>query len=235
MAAEARDTTRGAQRRTPPSTGTPQDPGPRALGMRPPRHGRRSQLLAGGVVPTKRRARRPPPPVPAAAVTVGGVLAIVAAAALLSLPPTAVGVRAAWWLLLRFRVPAPAVALFVGGGPSAAAASGDVTNLTGFLVRPLGVVGGAVICGGWTPPAVSARIMRVRSGDPAVDEQMDMCTDAAARCIEVEGTQAACDACVAECSDAADAVLASSVLSGDEKADLLTLAREQSDRCEEDM
>ncbi|KAK1858986.1 hypothetical protein I4F81_001585 [Pyropia yezoensis] len=127
------------------------------------------------------------------------------------------------------------------GGPGAAAAAaappaGGVTLLTGLPPPPpLGVLRGAVIGGGWTPPTVTARVMQARSGDPRVDEQMDLCTDAAARCIEVEGTQAACDVCVAECSDAADAVLASSALSGDEKADLLTLAREQSDRCEEDM
>lgn len=85
---------------------------------------------------------------------------------------------------------------------------------------------------GWHPPTGSARIMSARTGDPEVDEQMDLCTDAAARCVEVEGTQAACDQCVAECQDALDVILDSS-LSGDEKAELLGMAREQSDRCEE--
>lgn len=180
-----------------------------------------------------------------AAVKMALVVAVVAAAALLSLPGAAVGLRAAWWLLLRFWAPPAAVigaepAAVAAGAPAeppsgaarpTAAAPGGVSALSGV---PNFFVGGA-IGSGWKPPAVMARVFHARSGDPAVDEQMDLCTDAAARCIEVEGTQAACDLCVAECSDAADVVLASSTLSGDEKADLLTLAREQSDRCEEDM
>lgn len=194
--------------------------------------------------PTKGWARPTPPPLPVAAVKVALVVAIAAAAAVLSLPAAAVGVRTAWWVLPHFWA-APAAAVggmrAAGGGapakllsgaarPTGAAPSG-VRGLTG--VPNFFVVG--AIGSDWTPPAVTARVFHARSGDPAVDEQMDLCTDAAARCIEVEGTQAACDACVSECSDAADVVLASSALSGDEKADLLTLAREQSDRCEEDM
>lgn len=240
MAVEARDSGRIAQRRMPSSTGTPQDPGPRALAVTAVPW----QVQPVAWVPTKGWTRPVPPPLPVAAVKVALVVAVAAAAALLSLPAAVVGVRAAWWVLPRFSA-APAAAVggmraAAGGAPTeplsgatrpTAATPGGVGALTG--VPNFSVVG--AIGSDWTPPAVTARVFHARSGDPAVDEQMDLCTDAAARCIEVEGTQAACDACVSECSDAADVVLASSTLSGDEKADLLTLAREQSDRCEEDM
>ncbi|GAB0496178.1 hypothetical protein MMPV_007488 [Pyropia vietnamensis] len=243
MAVEARDTGRGSQRRMPSSTGTPQDPGlqtPKTLVTAP------AALPSGhvgwvvGVRSNKAWSRSPPLSHSVGAVKLALVVIAAVAAVLLPFVASAVGMRAAWWLLLHFCAP-PAV----GAAPAAAASFSLGSTPTGtpppggdnYLMRvpppPLSV--GGVLGGGWTPPPVTARVSHVRSGDPAVDEQMDLCTDAAARCIEVEGTQAACDVCVAECSDAAEMVLASSALSGDEKADLLTLAREQSARCEEDM
>lgn len=240
---EARDTGRGAQRRLPSSTGTPQDPGPRTVKMLatspvalPSGH----VWSVVGMVSIKAWSRSPPSSISIGAVKLVLGVIVAVAAALLSLLVTAIGMRAAWWLLFHFwappavgAAPAAAAGFFLGGPPSATPLHGGDTQLMRVLPPPLSA--GGVVGGGWTPPAVTARVSHARSGDPAVDEQMDLCTDAAARCIEVEGTQAACDVCVAECSDAADAVMASSALSVDEKADLLTLAREQSDRCEEDM
>lgn len=183
----------------------------------------------------KDRTRWHPPPVPVATGTAAAAVVVAAALILLFTRGVACGIQAAWWLLLDSSAlptcgaspPLPPATVLMGGQVLPRGESR-------LLLHPTLGVGGRE-GGGWAFPATTARIMKVGSGDEAVDEQMDLCTDAAARCVEVEGTAAACRQCVAECSEAADAVMASSVLSDDDKSELIYMAREQSERCEEDM